>query len=242
VGVGAAGLPPGLSFAPDLPPNPQTAPKPAKNLSPPRLPLPRRAFPQGEGGCTPSQKAFLSGLRRLCDEAGALLVFDEVQCGLGRTGKLWGYEHYGVEPDLMSLAKPLAGGLPIGAVLLKQKVADVMKPGEGGGVGRGSGSRQGLGGVLRARRGPRGVSLTRAARPRASRPTRLIRALTPYLPPPQTPNQATTAPPSPATPSSARPRPRLLTSSPTPRSWPRSTPRASACAPRCAPRPRATPT
>lgn len=68
-------------------------------------------------------------MRQLCDEAGALLVFDEVQCGLGRTGKLWGYEHYGVEPDLMSLAKPLAGGLPIGAVLLKQKVADVMKPG-----------------------------------------------------------------------------------------------------------------
>ncbi|KAF6254644.1 acetylornithine aminotransferase [Scenedesmus sp. NREL 46B-D3] len=87
---------------------------------------------QGEGGCTPSQQAFLSGLRQLCDEAGALLVFDEVQCGLGRTGKLWGYEHYGVEPDLMSLAKPLAGGLPIGAVLLKQKVADVMKPGDHG--------------------------------------------------------------------------------------------------------------
>eukprot|EP00775_Hariotina_reticulata_P009378 gene9378-9541_t len=87
---------------------------------------------QGEGGCTPSQQAFLSGLRQLCDEAGALLVFDEVQCGLGRTGKLWGYEHYGVEPDLMSLAKPLAGGLPIGAVLLKEKVAAVMKPGDHG--------------------------------------------------------------------------------------------------------------
>ena len=91
---------------------------------------------QGEGGCTPSQVAFLSGLRDLCDEAGALLVFDEVQCGLGRTGKLWGYEHYGVEPDIMSLAKPLAGGLPIGAVLMKQKVADVMKPGGWGHEGR----------------------------------------------------------------------------------------------------------
>jgi acetylornithine/succinyldiaminopimelate/putrescine aminotransferase len=90
---------------------------------------PAHTWLQGEGGCTPSQQAFLSGLRQLCDEAGALLVFDEVQCGLGRTGKLWGYENYGVEPDLMSLAKPLAGGLPIGAVLLKQKVADVMKPG-----------------------------------------------------------------------------------------------------------------
>lgn len=53
-------------------------------------------------------------------------------------GKLWGYEHYGVEPDLMSLAKPLAGGLPIGAVLLKQKVADVMKPGGWGGVSLGN--------------------------------------------------------------------------------------------------------
>eukprot|EP00882_Tetradesmus_deserticola_P023584 GHRQ01025679.1.p2 GENE.GHRQ01025679.1~~GHRQ01025679.1.p2 ORF type:complete len:261 (+),score=148.45 GHRQ01025679.1:226-1008(+) len=87
---------------------------------------------QGEGGCTPGHQAFLSGLRELCDEAGALLVFDEVQCGLGRTGRLWGYQHYGVEPDLMSLAKPLAGGLPIGAVLLRQKVADVMKPGDHG--------------------------------------------------------------------------------------------------------------
>lgn len=59
-------------------------------------------------------------------------MFDEVQCGLGRTGKLWGYQNYSVEPDLMTLAKPLAGGLPIGAVLLKQKVADVMRPGQCG--------------------------------------------------------------------------------------------------------------
>ncbi|PNH09779.1 Acetylornithine aminotransferase, chloroplastic/mitochondrial [Tetrabaena socialis] len=87
---------------------------------------------QGEGGITPSKLAFLKGLRELCDEAGALLVFDEVQCGLGRTGKLWGHELYGVEPDIMTLAKPLAGGLPIGAVLLKQHVADVMKPGDHG--------------------------------------------------------------------------------------------------------------
>lgn len=87
---------------------------------------------QGEGGCFPATQEFLQGLRRACDEAGALLVFDEVQCGLGRTGALWGYEQYGVEPDLMSLAKPLAGGLPIGAVLLKQHVADVMVPGDHG--------------------------------------------------------------------------------------------------------------
>ncbi len=56
-----------------------------------------------------ARKEFLQGLRDLCDAAGALLVFDEVQCGLGRTGKLWGYQHAGVEPDMMSLAKPLAG-------------------------------------------------------------------------------------------------------------------------------------
>lgn len=87
---------------------------------------------QGEGGITPSTLEFLQGLRRLCDEAGALLVFDEVQCGLGRTGKLWAYELYGVQPDIMTLAKPLAGGLPIGAVLVTQKVADVMKPGDHG--------------------------------------------------------------------------------------------------------------
>lgn len=64
---------------------------------------------QGEGGVTPATAAFLQGLRKLCDEAGALLVFDEVQCGVGRTGKLWAHEHFGVEPDMMSVAKPLAG-------------------------------------------------------------------------------------------------------------------------------------
>lgn len=87
---------------------------------------------QGEGGVNPATDDFLHGLREICDQAGALLVFDEVQCGLGRTGKLWAYENYGVEPDVMTLAKPLAGGLPIGAVLMRQKVADVMKPGDHG--------------------------------------------------------------------------------------------------------------
>ena len=75
---------------------------------------------QGEGGIYPGTSAFLQGLRQLCDEAGALLIFDEVQCGLGRTGKLWAHEHYGVTPDIMTLAKPLAGGLPIGAVLVTE--------------------------------------------------------------------------------------------------------------------------
>ena len=64
---------------------------------------------QGEGGIFPASRDFLQGLRDLCDEAGALLVFDEVQCGLGRTGKLFGYQNFGVEPDILTLAKPLAG-------------------------------------------------------------------------------------------------------------------------------------
>ena len=70
---------------------------------------------QGEGGCRPANPEFLKGLRALCDEIGALLVFDEVQCGLGRTGTLWAHEATGVVPDIMTLAKPLAAGLPIGA-------------------------------------------------------------------------------------------------------------------------------
>ena len=64
---------------------------------------------QGEGGIFPANREFLQGLRDLCDEAGALLVFDEVQCGLGRTGKLFGYQNFNVEPDILTLAKPLAG-------------------------------------------------------------------------------------------------------------------------------------
>ncbi len=87
---------------------------------------------QGEGGVNPATAEFLQGLRSLCDEHNALLIFDEVQCGLGRTGKLWGYETYGVTPDMMTLAKPLAGGLPIGATLVTQAVADVIKPGDHG--------------------------------------------------------------------------------------------------------------
>lgn len=64
--------------------------------------------------------------------AGCLLVFDEVQCGMGRTGKLWAYEHFDVIPDMMTLAKPLAGGLPIGAVLVKEDVNRVISPGDHG--------------------------------------------------------------------------------------------------------------
>ena len=64
---------------------------------------------QGEGGINEASREFLQHLRSACDQAGALLIFDEVQCGLGRTGKLWAHEHSGVNPDMMTLAKPLAG-------------------------------------------------------------------------------------------------------------------------------------
>ncbi|MCP4427422.1 MAG: aspartate aminotransferase family protein, partial [Chloroflexi bacterium] len=87
---------------------------------------------QGEGGVNPASEEFLQGLRDLCDRHGAALIFDEVQCGLGRTGLLWAYEAYGVKPDIMTLAKPLAGGLPIGATLLTDAVAAAMKPGDHG--------------------------------------------------------------------------------------------------------------
>jgi predicted acetylornithine/succinylornithine family transaminase len=87
---------------------------------------------QGEGGVNPATPDFLKGLRQLCNQVGALLIFDEVQCGLGRTGKLWAYQNYSVTPDIMTLAKPLAGGLPMGATLMTQKVADVLKPGDHG--------------------------------------------------------------------------------------------------------------
>ena len=75
---------------------------------------------QGEGGIHPARPRFLRRLRELCDAAGALLVFAEVQCGLGRSGRLWAHECYGVRPDLLTVAKPLAGGLPMGACLVAQ--------------------------------------------------------------------------------------------------------------------------
>ncbi|MCO5184188.1 MAG: aspartate aminotransferase family protein [Anaerolineae bacterium] len=85
---------------------------------------------QGEGGVRPASAEFLHHLRQLCDQHGALLIFDEVQCGLGRTGTLWAYEQYNILPDMLTAAKPLAGGLPIGATLATDAVADVMQPGD----------------------------------------------------------------------------------------------------------------
>lgn len=87
---------------------------------------------QGEGGVVPGSQDFMSALRKRCDETGTLLIFDEVQCGLGRSGQLFAYEISGVTPDLMTLAKPLAGGLPIGAVLLTEAVASCISPGDHG--------------------------------------------------------------------------------------------------------------
>jgi predicted acetylornithine/succinylornithine family transaminase len=87
---------------------------------------------QGEGGIHPATPEFLHALRAACDRWGALLVFDEIQCGMGRTGKLWAYEHSGVTPDMMTLAKALGGGLPIGVTLLTDRIAQVMAPGDHG--------------------------------------------------------------------------------------------------------------
>jgi predicted acetylornithine/succinylornithine family transaminase len=84
---------------------------------------------QGEGGVVPATPEFLAGLRALCDRHRAVLVFDEVQCGLGRLGTLHAYESYGVVPDVVTLAKPIAAGLPLGAVLVGASVAEHLKPG-----------------------------------------------------------------------------------------------------------------
>lgn len=87
---------------------------------------------QGEGGVRPVPPEFLAALRALCDERGVALVFDEIQCGLGRTGHLFAHESAGVRPDLLVLAKPLAGGLPIGAVIVAPHVAATIHPGDHG--------------------------------------------------------------------------------------------------------------
>ena len=84
---------------------------------------------QGEGGVRPPAPGYLQAVRALCDGAGALLVFDEIQTGIGRTGKLFAHEHFGVRPDIMTLAKALANGLPIGAMLATEKAAAAFGPG-----------------------------------------------------------------------------------------------------------------
>lgn len=85
---------------------------------------------QGEGGVKPLSAAYLQFLRELADKNDAALIFDEVQCGIGRTGSLFAYEQTGVTPDIVTLAKPLAGGLPMGATLVTEKIANTIKPGD----------------------------------------------------------------------------------------------------------------
>jgi len=87
---------------------------------------------QGEGGVRVLDAEFLRGLRALTAERNVLLILDEIQCGYGRTGTFWAYEHAGITPDILTVAKPMAGGLPMGAVLMTQAVADAMQPGDHG--------------------------------------------------------------------------------------------------------------
>ncbi|NNM75862.1 aspartate aminotransferase family protein [Sphingomonas sp. ID1715] len=81
---------------------------------------------QGEGGIRPASQAFMQGLRRICDERDLMLVLDEVQCGVARTGTLYAYEHYGIEPDILASAKGIGGGFPMGACLATEKAARGM--------------------------------------------------------------------------------------------------------------------
>ena len=86
---------------------------------------------QGEGGVFPGDEEFIKGIRKLCDENDILLVFDEIQCGMGRTGKMFAHEYYGVKPDVLTLAKALGCGFPVGAFLTNEKAA-VLLPGDHG--------------------------------------------------------------------------------------------------------------
>jgi acetylornithine/N-succinyldiaminopimelate aminotransferase len=85
---------------------------------------------QGEGGINPATPEYLKAARELCDERGVLLIFDEVQTGLGRTGRWFGFQHSGVTPDVVTLAKALGGGLPIGACVAREDVAEAFRPGD----------------------------------------------------------------------------------------------------------------
>lgn len=84
---------------------------------------------QGEGGINPVSQEFLAAARELCDSTGALLLLDEIQSGMGRTGKWCAYQHYGIQPDVTTLAKPMAGGVPIGAMLCTEEAARAFTPG-----------------------------------------------------------------------------------------------------------------
>lgn len=88
---------------------------------------------QGEGGIYPAEKGFIEGVRAICDEHDILLIFDEIQCGMGRSGSMFAWQNYGVKPDIMTSAKALGCGVPVGAFLMTQKVADMsLEPGDHG--------------------------------------------------------------------------------------------------------------
>jgi predicted acetylornithine/succinylornithine family transaminase len=87
---------------------------------------------QGEGGVHPATAEYFEGVRRLCDERGLLMIVDEIQTGLGRTGEWFGFQHFGVEPDVVTMAKALGNGMPIGACWAKREVAAVFQPGDHG--------------------------------------------------------------------------------------------------------------
>ncbi len=87
---------------------------------------------QGEGGVNVASQDFMKELRRLCDERNVLLIIDEIQTGLGRTGYLWAHEHYGIEPDILVAGKALGGGFPIGVTVVKRELDDVLEPGDHG--------------------------------------------------------------------------------------------------------------
>jgi acetylornithine/N-succinyldiaminopimelate aminotransferase len=84
---------------------------------------------QGEGGVNVADKNFILSLRKICDEKNLLLIIDEVQTGIGRTAKMFGYQNYGITPDIMTLAKALGGGLPIGVMIAKKELSDLLTPG-----------------------------------------------------------------------------------------------------------------
>lgn len=87
---------------------------------------------QGEGGIYPATKEFITGVKNLCDEKDILLIFDEIQCGMGRTGAMYACQGFGVKPDILTTAKALGCGVPVGAFLVNEKVKDVLKPGDHG--------------------------------------------------------------------------------------------------------------
>lgn len=93
---------------------------------------------QGENGVLPATREFLQAARELCTQRGALLIFDEVQCGMGRVGPLFAFQHFGVQPDAVTLAKALANGLPIGAMLVRESFASGLQPGDHGSTFGGS--------------------------------------------------------------------------------------------------------